>query len=183
MKQIKNSPTLMCKACSVLHRGNQLRSVDSLGKNKKLYQAWADMKSRCYNPKSSEYTRYGSRGITVCNAWLNSSKTFIEWAITFGDTSGLSLDRIDNNGNYEPDNCRWATKSTQARNTRVLGSNNTSGYKGVTLDKRRGTYQAKIQVNGKHVHIGIYTKAFEAAKAYDTYVKSNNLEHSINFKE
>ena len=78
------------------------------------------MKSRCYNPKEEHYYRYGGRGITVCNEWLgeNGFMNFVKWAKENGYKEGLSLDRIDNDGNYEPSNCRWVSYKVQNNNKR-----------------------------------------------------------------
>lgn len=80
------------------------------------YQAWADMISRCENPDAGEFKRYGARGISVCAAWRSSFERFL--ADIGLRPEGLTLDRIDVNGNYEPDNIRWATQTTQMRNRR-----------------------------------------------------------------
>lgn len=82
----------------------------------KLYVAWLNMRSRCYNPKNIVYKNYGGRGISVCEEWRNSSDAFIAWAEKNGYQDGLSIDRIDVNGNYEPSNCRWVTKEQQYLN-------------------------------------------------------------------
>ena len=84
-------------------------------KRNPTYQTWLDMRQRCTNPNSPPYKNYGGRGIKVCNRWLDF-KSFLE---DMGERPiGLSIDRIDNNGNYEPSNCRWVNHKTQCRNYR-----------------------------------------------------------------
>lgn len=80
-----------------------------------LYQAWRRMLYRCYNPKNPSYQRYHGR-INVCTEWKYSFENFLRWAIENGWESGLSLDRVNNDGDYSPSNCRWATAKQQARN-------------------------------------------------------------------
>ena len=91
--------------------------------NKRLRQIYSDMKQRCYNPKCRAYKDYGGRGITVCDEWRNSSKTFYEWAFSHGYRDDLTIDRINVDKGYSPDNCRWATRKEQAANKRAFKSN------------------------------------------------------------
>lgn len=83
----------------------------------KIYRLWSHMKERCYYEKYKNYADYGRRGIKVCDEWLEA-KTFIDWALENGYKEGLTLDRIDVNGNYEPSNCRFVTNKEQQRNKR-----------------------------------------------------------------
>lgn len=87
------------------------------GKSKdKLYHVWNGMKQRCYNANDDFYYCYGGKGITVCEEWKNSFQNFYDWAISHGYDEKLSIDRIDVNGNYCPENCRWTNSSVQNRN-------------------------------------------------------------------
>lgn len=84
----------------------------------RLYEIYQGMKQRCYNKNAPAYKNYGGRGIVMCDEWCNDFMLFHDWAINNDYRDSLSIDRIDVNGNYEPDNCRWADKQTQNINTR-----------------------------------------------------------------
>lgn len=81
-----------------------------------LYKIYVDMKNRCYYTKDISYSHYGMKGITVCNEWLNNFMSFYNWSVNNGWEKGLSLDRIDNNKGYSPENCRWTDIITQNNN-------------------------------------------------------------------
>ena len=82
----------------------------------RLYATWQGMKSRCYYPADERYERYGGRGIVVCDKWLHDFACFYRWAIKSGYRDDLTIDRINNNGNYEPSNCHFATSKEQCNN-------------------------------------------------------------------
>ena len=98
-------------------------------KRNPLYTVWWNMNRRCTDPCMNGYERYGGRGITVCAEWRDSFEAFRDWAIANGYSKGLTIDRIDTDGNYEPSNCRWATGKEQANNRR---SNRICTYNGFT---------------------------------------------------
>ena len=95
----------------------------------RLYSIWAKLRSRCERKNDNAYQNYGGRGISVCEEW-HSFENFMNWAIANGYSDKLTIDRIDNNGNYEPSNCRWADRMQQANNTRA---NRLLTYNGKTM--------------------------------------------------
>ena len=84
----------------------------------RLYYIWKGMRQRCMNPKCKNYPRYGGRGITICPEW-DDYENFYEWALSSGYNESLTIDRINVNGNYEPNNCKWSTAKEQANNRRT----------------------------------------------------------------
>ena len=105
----------MCKSCSTKLTQSGL---GKFGITKELwYEMWQGMKARCYNPNNKEYHNYGARGIKVCKEWHDSA-IFGEWAMSHGYEKGLQIDRIDVDGDYCPENCRWVTPQVNANNRR-----------------------------------------------------------------
>ena len=84
----------------------------------RIYKIWKGMKYRCYAPQSPVFKDYGGRGIKVCDAWLNNPEAFYNWSVSHGYKDGLTVDRINVDGDYSPENCRWTDYKTQANNTR-----------------------------------------------------------------
>lgn len=170
---VKTGKSTKCKSCS-----SRISTTTHGLKNHRLYNTWIGIKKRVLNKESNKYKYYGGRGITICDRWLDVKNFIEDMYPTYEE--GLTIDRIDSDGNYEPSNCRWATKSVQSRNTRKLFSNNTSGYRGVSFRKLNNKFSSRIAINGKFIQIGYFETAKEAGYAYDKYIIDNNLEHTTN---
>lgn len=95
----------------------------------RLYGIWCNMKSRCTNPKTDHYALYGGKGIKVCDEWMNSFVSFMEWSMSNGYDNKLTIDRIDPDGDYTPSNCRWTTQKVQCNH---FSRNRMISYKGKT---------------------------------------------------
>ena len=122
-QKLKNGRTKSCGCYS------KDRATKHGKQNTRIYKIWRCMKSRCSNPRFTAYERYGGRGIKVCEEWRNSFEAFYEWAMAHGYSNELTIDRIDNDGDYRPENCRWITMKEQSNNT---SANHIIEYNGET---------------------------------------------------
>ena len=142
----------------------QITFIDGVPSRKHpLYQTWADMKSRCYNPKCKAYKYYGQRGIVVCKEWLNDFARFVSDMGPKPDPK-YTLERLDNNGNYCPENCVWETRSHQSSNRRRYKWRGTKGIR-----KFRNKWRAQTKYLGEQIHIGTFDCPLIARIAYEDF--------------
>lgn len=145
------------KSCGCLRREMSANINHTHGmSNNRLYGIWTDMKSRCLNISRPSYKDYGGRGIAICTEWINDFNFFYRWAIKNGYKANLTLDRKENDGNYEPNNCRWVTPKQQANNTRNNKFYEIDGVR-KTLSQWCDIYSANYQRTFYRLKGGNYT--------------------------
>lgn len=148
-------------------------------KNHELYSTWGNMKSRCLNPNFQKYKTYGARGIKIYEPWIKDFVKFKDYVIGLKDYNrrkelNLTLDRINNNGDYEPNNLRWATKADQTLNSSIsIGKE----YPNVTYCKDRDCYKYHVNRNRKNYQKRGFKTAKEAYDAMLSLCIENNLYH------
>ncbi|BDA82398.1 hypothetical protein [Staphylococcus phage vB_SsapH-Golestan-105-M] len=144
----------IAKSCGCLKSESSKKNISKLIENKdyintthgqtgtRLYSIYRNMKRRCYNSNTDSYINYGARGIKICDEWLNDFNSFYEWAYNNGYNDTLTIERINNSGDYEPNNCRWISRGEQANNRR-----NTTyiTYKGKTQSMKQWANELGIK--------------------------------------
>jgi hypothetical protein len=175
---INNGGIKSC-GCYKKRRASESNKTHGL-RSTRLSTIWREIKRRTLNPKHKYYNDYGGRGITICDDWKNDFISFYDWAMSNGyeENKDLSIDRINNDGNYEPNNCRWTTRTIQSRNQRIR-KDNSSGYKGVWYNEDTKKFKVSIRVNKIYKYLGTFLTAEEGAIAYNNYIIENNLEGFI----
>ncbi len=152
-------------SCGCFNKTKALIHGNAMGhKPSPEFLAWQHMKQRCENKKNKRYTNYGGRGIRVCDRWSNF-QSFLDdmGAMPF---ARAQIDRIDVNGDYEKNNCRWVTNAQNSKNKNIQ-ANNKCGFKGVCFVPARKKYIAQIGCDKKNIHLGYFGNAIDAARAYD----------------
>lgn len=141
-------------------------------KNTKLYSIWNEMRCRCNNPNDKNYKRYGAKGISVCEEW-NNFRNFYPWAFANGYQEGLSIDRIDPAGDYEPSNCRWVTLKEQQRNR---GNNVKLSHDGKNL-----TIGEWCEINNVS-YSAIKTRYYRLLKEQDVVTYDDIFSRRVNYR-
>lgn len=149
------------KSCGCLNKVSHSKKHGMTGTL--IYNKWKGMKQRCYNSNYDFYSAYGGRGIKVCDEWKDD---FMQFYKDMGDVpfEGAELDRINNDDDYKPSNCRWVSHKENANNRRKY--HNKTGYTGVTYKPHLNKYQAQLYKNKKFIYLGVYETAEEAHLAY-----------------
>ena len=163
------------KSCGCF--ATKLNITHGISQNK-FYQTWYGMLQRCTNSIREDYKYYGARGVVVCEEWLDV-RNFVAWSeSTYPNIEGYTLDRINNDKGYSPENCRWVDRATQGLNQRMK-KNNTSGYVGICWNNKNNNWMAKIKSGDLYIYIGSFHAKEEAVLARDNYIVENKLPHKL----
>jgi hypothetical protein len=157
-----------CHACYEYLRKHELLELTVVTKQNRsknpLFKVYNNMRARCLNEKAGQYNDYGGRGITICDRWLGV-EGFNNFLADMGERpTGYTLDRINNDGNYEPANCRWTTRVEQANNQRDR-KDNTTGHRGIYWNKKGSKWEARRSINKIEYCLGFFDKKEDAVNA------------------
>lgn len=144
------------------------------GRHERLYAIWHGMKQRCYWSGCRDYKTYGARGIEICDEWLNDYQSFRTWALGNGYEDNLSIDRIDTNGNYSPDNCRWATCYQQQNNRRTCVYYDYNGERMTVSEISR-----IVGIKKETIYNRINGLGWDPQRAFSTPVDKTKANHVI----
>jgi len=177
-RSIKSGHTKSC-GCAKLDGSSRQTTKPLRDQQPRLYRIWKNMRTRCRNKNIKQASNYSLRGIDFAKEW-DDFAVFFAWATSSGYRDDLSIDRIDVDKGYSPNNCRWATQQEQMCNTQLLRNTNTSGYRNVTKKGNRYVARATNYLLNERVYLGTYTTAEEAADAHDAYITQQNLLYPTN---
>lgn len=155
------------KSCGCLGKEKRKDACTTHGQsNTRLYRIWKNIKSRCYNPNSEYYYCYGEKGIKMCNEWRNDFEAFYNWSMKNGYDKNApfmecTIDRINVDDNYCPENCRWVDKFVQAMNHGIQ-KNNKSGVRGVKWDSEYQKWYSQIDIKNNRIFLGRFNSKDDA---------------------
>lgn len=173
---IRAGTTHSC-GCYKVIRDSERMTVHGMSRTP-VYRLWSGIKNRCNNVSHPAHGSYKDKGIIMSKEWYDSFDVFCKWAFANGYKKGLQIDRKDNNGNYEPGNCRFVTNAINGQNTRLLRANNTSGYRGICKSGKKWT--VSINVNKVTYRLGTHPTKELAAQVYNDFVIKNKTFHPLN---
>ena len=173
---------IVCRADSLTAKRNngtclKCRTYKEANANGRIGKIWINMNQRCYNKNNPQFKNYGERGIFVCSEWRSNFDSFKQWTLKNEYRDNLFIDRINNDKEYAPYNCRFVNRCTQNQNRRIYNISS-SNYRGVS--KFNNKWRTRISVNGKRISLGLYTKKDNAAIAYNDFIIKNNLNYILN---
>ena len=173
--QLSSIKTGMTQSCGCINGGKGTHNLST----HRLYNIHKQIKYRCYNKSCKNYKYYGGKGIKLSGGWEDVTTFITQLEKTY--VEGYTLDRIDPDGDYCPENCRWADSTTQALNKNMM-SNNKSGFVGVCWDKKTNKWRSSIVVNKKYKYIKMCETKEEAVHLRDQYIIDNHLPHRLSYQ-
>lgn len=169
---LRSNTTTSC-GCFARENTSKIKKIHGQ-RNSRLYNIWNGVKDRIFNKNNQAFSNYGGRGLGMFDEWVSDFTSFYNWSIQNGYDESLSIDRIDNNKGYTPDNCRWVNSHLQASNRRIQ-KNNKTGYAGIYFCNTEKLYKSQITINKKSHTIGRFKTIKEALDARNNYIKQYNL--------